>query len=535
MTTRSQTHCKSAAPAVGCAALQLADDPIRYRAVVRSGLAYRGLAPDVQGGLIFGVNADTVACIDRHLSLAGKANVLILVASFKEQEAKGLCEALNDNLKGGKLAPVVNLCKDQTSIRNQGARDVCPYFPPVAALEAAYRHSGVPVDLSEEHLIWLRNVTAGSDKGNRTTAENLISTLGGGGLATSFGVLREYAICPADALPYRGDDAVAQIGRSDYYEGWGLENYDWSTPQSQFVLNRWNLDPQRLPQAARVNARYAIDESVMLSAEDAMRPEKFEEILASGREIVFNLSLHNNSDDSGKGEPVWRYKPDEGVIGNHLMLVVGYDHERRFFIVKNSWGPTNYTAMKDKLAPNWNDVEAYNGFTLVDYNYLDVCSEAGYINSVVQVDNPRYSAQRAMGQWQVTFARNDEKIKSGVLAWRRNANATGVRVGDLVTEDGQQFRVNVKLEGDGTIPYKATLAIDFAGGTQPHDGLSGVAWSGDLSLPPNGRISMTLSPAGGIQQILWGVSSGEIRISADLVVDKNLLRSMEPPERLLGN
>jgi hypothetical protein len=93
----------------------------------------------------------------------------------------------------------------------------------------------------------------------------------------------------------------------------------------------------------------------------------------------------------------------------------------------------------------------------------------------------------------------------------------------------------VKLEGDGTIPYKATLAIDFAGGTQPHDGLSGVAWSGDLSLPPNGRISMTLSPAGGIQQILWGVSSGEIRISADLVVDKNLLRSMEPPERLLGN
>jgi hypothetical protein len=519
----------SAAPAVRGAELQLADEPMLYRAVVRSGLAYRGLDPDIQDGLIFGVNAETIACIDRHRSSAGKANVLIVVASSRLEEAAGLRDALNDSLKGGKLAPVVSLCKDQTSIRNQGARDVCPYFPPIGALEAAYRHSGVPVDLSEEHLIWLRNVTAGSDKGNRTTAENLVSTLGGGGLATSFGVLQEYAVCLAQALPYRGDDAVAQIGRSDYYEGWGLENYDWSTPQSQFVLNRWNLDPQRLPQAARANARYGINECVMLSAEDAKRPEKFEEILASGREIVFNISLHENSDDSGKGEPVWRYKPDQGVTGNHLMLVVGYDHDRRFFIVKNSWGPTDYTAMKDRLAPNWNDVEAYNGFTLVDYNYLDVCSEAGYIQSVVPLDSPRFVAQRAIGQWRVTFARKDEKIMTGVLAWRRNANATGVRVGDLLTEDGQQFRVNVKLEGDRTNPYKATLAIDFAAGTQPHDGLRGAAWSGDLSLPADGRIAMTLNPTGENPQTLWGVPSGEISLSADLVADKNLLRSMEPP------
>ena len=50
----------------------------------------------------------------------------------------------------------LDLLKYQTAIRNQGARDVCPYFPPVAALEAAYRRAGEKVELSEEHLIWLR-------------------------------------------------------------------------------------------------------------------------------------------------------------------------------------------------------------------------------------------------------------------------------------------------------------------------------------------------------------------------------------------
>jgi hypothetical protein len=525
---------QSAAPSVRGAELQLADDLMLYRAVVRSGLAYRGLDADFQGNLVFGVNADTVACIDRSRSASGKANVLIVVASSKEQEAAGVRDALTDSLKNSKLAPVVSLCKDQTSIRNQGARDVCPYFPPVAALEAAYRRVGVPIDLSEEHLIWLRNVTAGGDRGNRITAENLVSTLGGGGIATSFGVLRDYAICPAEDLPYRGDDAVAKIGQGDFYQGWGLENYDWSTPQSQFVLNRWNLDPRRLPQSARARARYGIDQCVMLSADDAKRPEKFEEILASGREIAFNINLHDNSDDSDKGEPVWRYKPDQGVTGNHIMLAVGYDHERRFFIVKNSWGPTDYTAMKDRLAPNWNDVDVYNGFTLVDYNYLDVCSEAGYIESVAPVDSPRFALQRAMGQWQVTFEHQDRKIMTGVLAWRHNPSATGVRVGDLVTADGQQFRVNAKLEGDGTRPYKATIAIDFAEGTQPYDGLRGASWSGELALPSDGRIAMTLNPGGGDQQTLWGVPSGEIRLSSHLVADKNLLGSMNPPAELLG-
>lgn len=88
---------------------------------------------------------------------------------------------------------------------------------------------------------------------NRATAEDLVSTLGGGGLAT---------------------------------------------PRSQFVLNRWNLDQQRLPQSARAHARYGIDECLRLSAEDARRPEKFEKILISGRQIAFNIDFPDQARDS---------------------------------------------------------------------------------------------------------------------------------------------------------------------------------------------------------------------------------------------
>jgi hypothetical protein len=108
-----------------------------------------------------------------------------------------------------------------------------------------------------------------------------------------------------------------------------------------------------------------------------------------------------------------------------------------------------------------------------------------------------------------------------------------VRVGDLVTEDGRQFRVNAKLEGDGTKPYRATLAVDFTTGTQPYDGLRGSAWSGELALPADGRIAMTLDPAAGDKQKLWGAPAEEVRLSAQLVADRNLLRAMKPPAELL--
>ena len=115
-------------------------------------------------------------------------------------------------------------------------------------------------------------------------------------------------------------------------------------------MNRWNLDPRQLPRAARINARYGIEKFVTMPHEDLRNPTKFEEILAAGHEIIFAINLHANSDDSATGQPVWRLKPrTPGSSINHFMLMVGYNRHRRFFVVKNQWGPTNYSGRVNKL------------------------------------------------------------------------------------------------------------------------------------------------------------------------------------------
>ena len=67
--------------------------------------------------------------------------------------------------------------------------------------EAAYNRAGVKVDLSVEHLIWLRNVACGSDKNDRGTAEDMSCMVGGG---NGMYILRQLAsaaprTCPTTA------------------------------------------------------------------------------------------------------------------------------------------------------------------------------------------------------------------------------------------------------------------------------------------------------------------------------------------------
>ncbi len=291
--------------------------------------------------------------------------------------------------KGDKAEPppIVDLRKFQTSIKNQGGRDSCPYFPPVAALEAGYKHKGINVNLSVEHLIWLRNVTCGSSNDTTDRAENLYSMVGGG---NGMGPLTHYAISRWQDMPYHSQEP------GPAKQAMGMEKYDWGKPFSQFVLNRWNLDPGILPPAARANAKYGIDKFESFRPGELKSPKKFEEVLAAGHEIIFAVRLHSNRDDSAMGQPVWRLKPGtSGDSVNHFMLMVGYDRARKFFIVKNQWGPTKYAA--NKLAAGWKDVVKYNGYTLVDYNFLAECWEAHYITETVPVGSHRFASQHAWG------------------------------------------------------------------------------------------------------------------------------------------
>src|ERR1017187_6485323 len=99
-----------------------------------------------------------------------------------------------------------------------------------------------------------------------------------------------------------------------------------------------------------------------------------------------------------------------------------------------------------------------------------------------------------MGQWQGTFTgeSTNPPLMTGVLCWGGMPNTAGLpkpdlRIGDLVTKDGKQFRVNAKLQRQGV-----TLIINFSNGALPYDAATGTAWSGKLTLPENGQASMSL-------------------------------------------
>jgi hypothetical protein len=463
-------------------------------------------------------------------------SVYVLNATTGAQLSKTINTATAKTpLKSGYLPPVVDLRQYQSGIRDQGERDTCPYFPVVGALEAAYRHLGTSVDLSVEHLVWLRNETGLNETyaGTRDKAENLIGSLGGGGLKASFQVLSKYAISRQADMPYHSARAYGEYTSAEY-QGFGIVAYDWSKPYSQFLLNRWNLDPKQLPPQARANARYGIDQFVMLPEADLHNPAAFEKLLAAGHEVVWSLAIHDDVYHTDPGQPVWRLQPGSKSVNlNHLTLVVGYDHDRHFFIVKNSWGPVHYNP--SQLAAGWKDIAQYEGYTLVDYNYLSQCTEAGYIAAATPLSSSRFVHQRALGQWHVSFTNNatNQVIKTGVLSWRRLPHMAylpkaDLRIGDLVTTDGHQYRVNAQFTGGAGKVSTVTLYLDLATGTLPYYATGSHGWTGSLVLPDSGAVSMSLHHTGSAGTF-WGTPAGFVRLTATQVNDHNLLKSIAVP------
>ncbi len=139
------------------------------------------------------------------------------------------------------------------------------------------------------------------------------------------------------------------------------------------------------------------------------------------------------------------------------MMIVGYDRNRRFFIVKNSYGPFGYDAALD---PQWRDVAGlYNNYVLLDDDYfLNDTYEAGYINSIKP---PAINfEQRMLGLWDVTIRQKSTNrvVMSGTLAWRQKApymNENGAvhhqlrnrsfRIGDFTDSNNRSYRVNGEI------------------------------------------------------------------------------------------
>ena len=168
------------------------------------------------------------------------------------------------------------------------------------------------------------------------------------------------------------------------------------------------------------------------------------------------------------------------------MLIVGYDRVRHFFVVKNSWGPVHYDA--NQLAPDLKDIATkYDGYTLVDYNYLPEVFTAGFITQVANPNAPKYANQSLMGSWTLTVKNltNGHEVFTGTLSWRHlpgtdfNMDGRETRIGDLYGKlnggPARNYRVN------GQIGNLVSIYVDFA---HPAAGLTtqpGLRFSGILT------------------------------------------------------
>lgn len=391
--------------------------------------------------------------------------------------------ALKGILSGRRPATFDNIAY-QTPVKSQGSRGTCCIFGPVGAMESVYMRRGFgTIDASEQHGNWIKNLNNMPDAPahqryalrNAGSWETVPASISAGvGCIGVTAVLSKYRVCAESVLPYIANVAYEDVANWPSYRRFGLETFDWSRPASarQQQVTAWSFDAEQMPPAVRENMQYGVKNYAVLTAAEFKSPEALEAIVASGRDVVFSMMLVSPTAANNPRDPVWRNMPGAMSAGGHCMSIVGYDRNRRFFIVKNSWGtPIRDPRMFDT---QWADLMAarYTGYDFISYDYLTALTNEACVIDDVVIPVPSFT-QRVLGLWDVTIRKisNGTVISSGVLAWRRlpTVTATGLlgtfgstlRIGDYNDPSRGDFRVNALEPELRPTEDDVTFFIDF--------------------------------------------------------------------------
>jgi hypothetical protein len=375
-----------------------------------------------------------------HLLLATAAALLLLTGSVGRAAAQ-------------QVVTKVDLRKQQTPIVDQGGRGTCTSCAVVAALEAAYKRAGHDVRLSAEFSNHFAKMTFldGPDGNQRTANQAESHSAALGGINTEhllFALTHGLALPETSAMPYRVRE-FAVTGKPDW--------------RNQFVVSSFNLNPHHLPLTALRAERYFSIKSFGWLG-NATDPKALEGVLRKGNEVVWAFRVSGDR----KG-PVWKYTGPAGPKdGEHCVLLVGYDRTdpaNPYFIMKNSWGPTN--------------TPGADGYTYIAYNYLNYGTYAGYITAVMP---PRPRPDFAfLGRWQAELPGHkgilDLYHVPGVMAplfkvWQKHGAKVKVfqdrRLGTFYENGdlGRAYRVNGSIQGD-----KLVLTVNWKKANLPYDEL----------------------------------------------------------------
>jgi hypothetical protein len=315
-----------------------------------------------------------------------------------------------------------SLAEYQTPIRNQRDRGTCYAFASIAAEEAAYKRKyGLELDLSEHYAFQLGKVgELYPDYATSTVPhESNCSFWGFQGNSGFLNVLQRSAVPPESQAPYLSQTQLEAIRLSS-----GAGDLSDFNTVTQEQIDRFEFAEANVPTAARSEASYRVASFAYLPD---VQIQTIENAIAADHEVVVDINVMWRFDQN---QNAYVYDPTSAG-GGHVTLVVGYDRTDQVFIVKNSWGESD--------------------FIRVTYEFMRNCALAGtYITDVVDPNTPAQKKAYWIGHWNM-----DHDGWRGTIVFRRftdyrnsDENAA-TKLGNYYHDDGSRYDVNGYFTEDG--------------------------------------------------------------------------------------